>query len=280
MAAGSVGRHPRLNEALGAESGLRQVRKGARAGDHRADVYCVTGREEKDYRLLRRLAAGCASSLNPVEEPGLSVRCRSSTARAVKVLVDMKWISASAYASAVALAAAVLSQALDWRTGRAWFLLVWAILLLLVLVGLHSHPMRWPAWGLFAGFWGVVGAMWLIAVQVLYVADVLRQPAYGAWAAWPLAVVAISIVVACGLGLGNQTFPLLVDVLGILTAVALLAISVATWIPAPDAAHLAAGVAAVLYSLWALCLGVVFWGIGPAGAEAPRGSVAVPLTDR
>ena len=188
----------------------------------------------------------------------------------------MKWISASAYASAFALLAAVLSQALDWRTGRAWFLLVWSILLLFVLMGLFRHPMRWPAWGLFVGFWGLVGAVWLIAVQVLYVADVLRQPAYGAWAAWPLAVVAIWIAVACALGLGNDTFPVVVDVLGILTAVSLLAITIATWLVAPDTARLAAGVAGALYSLWALCLGVVFWGSAPrSGQPVRRASTAV-----
>lgn len=171
----------------------------------------------------------------------------------------MKWTSAAAYSSGAAILAALLSQALDWRIARAWFVLAWAILLLFVVVGLFGHPMRWPAWGLFVGFWAAVGAIWLIVVQALATADVLRQPEYAAWAAWPLAVLGLWMMLASGLGFGNGVFPRVVDALGILTGAVLFAISVATWVSAPNLARLAAGVAAVLYSLWVLCIGQVFW---------------------
>ena len=171
----------------------------------------------------------------------------------------MRWFTAAAWVSTLALAAAFVSQLLEWRTARAWFLLVWVILLFVLIVGLVIHPMRWPAWGLFVGFWGAVGALFLVVVQVLALADVLRQPAYGAWVAWPLAVVAVWILVPAALGWGNGTFPRRVDALGILTAVGLLALSVTFWMASPDAARLTAGSAAILYSVWALSLGIVFW---------------------
>ena len=171
----------------------------------------------------------------------------------------MRWITAAAWVSALALAAAAVSQLLEWRGARAWFVLVWVILLFVVITGLLRHPMRWPAWGLFIGFWGAVGALFLVVLQVLAVADVLRQPAYGAWVAWSLAVVAIWILIPSGLGWGNGSFPRAVDALGILAAAGLLALSVALWIAGSDPARLAAGVAAVLYSVWALSAGIVFW---------------------
>lgn len=122
--------------------------------------------------------------------------------------------------------------------------------------------MRWPAWGVFVGFWGAVGALFLVVVQILALADVLRQPAYGAWMAWPLAVVAIWILVPSVLGWDNGTFPRPVDALGILTAAALLALSLTSWMAAPEATLLTAGLTAVLYSLWALSAGIVFWRLG------------------
>ncbi len=79
----------------------------------------------------------------------------------------VRWISTFTYASAIALLAAVASQLLGGSAARSWFLLVWAILLLFVVIGLFGHPMRWPAWGLFVGFWGVVGALFLIVLQAL-----------------------------------------------------------------------------------------------------------------
>ena len=174
----------------------------------------------------------------------------------------MRWLSAAACVSGLALAVAALSQLLEWRTARAWFLLAWAILLFVVLAALLIHPMRWPAWGLFVGFWGAVCALFLVVLQVLAVAGVLRQPAYGEWVAWPLAVVAIWILVPSALGWGNGTVPRVVDAFGMLSAAGLLSLSAASWIAASDAARVAAGVAAILYSVWAVSLGIVFWRLG------------------
>ena len=171
----------------------------------------------------------------------------------------VRWISTFTYASAIALLAAVASQLLGGSAARSWFLLVWAILLLFVVIGLFGHPMRWPAWGLFVGFWGVVGALFLIVLQALALADVLREPAYGTWTAWPLAVVGIWILVASGLGFGNETYPRPVDGLGILTAIGLLAISVATWAAPHDALWSVGLVAVAAYCLWTGGVGAVLW---------------------
>ena len=91
----------------------------------------------------------------------------------------MRWTSALAFLSALALLGAIVSQAEGFTEVRAWFLLAWAILLLPVAISLMSHPMRGPAWGLFVGFWGVVGALWLIVLQALAVAGWLGGDAYG-----------------------------------------------------------------------------------------------------
>ena len=171
----------------------------------------------------------------------------------------MRWISTFTYASAIALLAAVTSQLLGWSAARSWFLLAWAVLLLFVVIGLFSHPMRWPAWGLFVGFWGAVGTLFLIVLQVLPLADVLRDPAYGAWTAWPLAMVGIWILVASSLGLGNETYPRPVDGLGILTAIGLLAISVVTWASLHDTIWSVGLAAAAAYCLWTGGLGAVLW---------------------
>jgi len=182
----------------------------------------------------------------------------------------LRWISAFTYASAVALLAAVVSEVLTWTTARSAFLLIWAILLLFVVIGLFIHPMRWPAWGLFVGFWGAVGAVWLLLLQFLATADVLRQPAYGDWAAWPLALLGIWSLVASGLGFGNQTFPRLVDGLGILTGIGLLALSVTVWIGLDNGTRPVAAAAAIAYVLYAVGLGMVFWTSASKGAEAGR----------
>jgi len=123
--------------------------------------------------------------------------------------------------------------------------------------------MRWPAWGVFVGFWGGVGAVVLIVVQVFALWDVLHGPAYGAWSAWPLAMVGLWILVASGLGYGGEGFPRVVDGLGILTGAGLLAISIGTWASGADAARVAAGVTVPAYCLWAFGLGTVFWRLTP-----------------
>jgi hypothetical protein len=144
---------------------------------------------------------------------------------------------------------------------RAWFLLGWAVLLLPVAIALFSHPMRWPSWGLFVGFWGVVGALWLIVLQVLAVTDLLAGEAYSGWTAWPLALLGIWLVVASGLGFGAERVPRWLAGLGLLAGAGLLAISISTWIDASDDITRAAGLfAAVAYVLWGLGQGWVVWG--------------------
>lgn len=173
----------------------------------------------------------------------------------------MRWTSLLTFLSVAALAGAVISQLAGWQPVRAWFLLAWAILLLPVAIALFSHPMRWPSWGLFVGFWGVVGVLWLIVLQILAVTGVLGGEALAGWTAWPLALVGIWLLVASGLGFGAERFPRWLDSLGLLAGVGLLAISVSIWIDAPDAATRAAGLfAGIAYVLWAFGLGWVLWG--------------------
>ena len=186
----------------------------------------------------------------------------------------MRWTSAFTYGSAVALLAALISQLFGWSGARAWFLLTWAVLLLPAAIGLFRHPMRWPAWGLFVGFWGVVGVLFLIVLQVLALWDVLRWPTYGAWAAWPLALIGLWILVASALGFGGEGFPRVVDGLGILTGLALLAISVGTWASGLDAARAAALVTVPAYCVWGFGLGMVYWGL----ARQPSGHKTIEQT--
>jgi hypothetical protein len=173
----------------------------------------------------------------------------------------MRGTSILTYLSAAALLGAAVSQLAGWTTARGWFLLAWAALLLPVAIGLFSHPMRVPAWGVFVGFWGTVGVLWLIVVQILAVAGSLSGAVYHEWAAWPVAVVGVWFLVASGLGFGAERFPRWVDSVGLLAGAGLVAISVFTWIGASTDAVRAVGLfAAVAYSLWAIGLGWVFWG--------------------
>jgi hypothetical protein len=173
----------------------------------------------------------------------------------------MRGTSILTYLSAAALLGAAVSQLAGWPSVRGWFLLAWAVLLLPVAIGLFSHPMRVPAWGLFVGFWGVVGVLWLVVVQIFAVAGSLGGEAYRAWAAWPLAVIGIWFLVACGLGFGAERFTRWVDGLGLLAGAGLLAISISTWIGASSDAVRAVGLfAAIAYCLWAVGLGWVYWG--------------------
>ena len=173
----------------------------------------------------------------------------------------MRWTSVLTYLSAVALLGAAVSQLAGWTTVRGWFLLAWAALLLPVAVGLFSHPMRGPAWGLFVGFWGVVGALWLIVLQLLVVAGVLGGEAYRDWAAWPVGLVGLWFFVASSFGFGAERFPRGVDAHGMLAGVGLLLISTATWTAAsPEMVRTAGFFAAIMYGLYAISLGWVFWG--------------------
>jgi hypothetical protein len=173
----------------------------------------------------------------------------------------MRGTSVLTFLSAAALLGAAVSQLAGLSAFRGWFLLAWAVLLLPVAIGLSSHPMRVPAWGLFVGFWGVVAVLWLSVIQIFAVAGSLGGEVYREWAAWPLALVGIWFLVASSLGFGGERFPRWVDLLGLLAGAGLVAISVSTWIGASSDAVRAVGLfAAVAYCLWAAGLGWVFWG--------------------
>ena len=173
----------------------------------------------------------------------------------------MRWTSLLTFLSVAALVGAVISQLAGEQSLRAWFLLAWAVLLLPVAIALFSHPMRGPSWGLFVGFWGAVGALWLIVLQIFAVTGALGGEALAGWTAWPLALVGLWLVVASGLGFGAERFPRWLDSLGLFAGAGLLAISISTWIDVSDDAKRAAGLfAAVAYVLWASGLGWVLWG--------------------
>jgi hypothetical protein len=173
----------------------------------------------------------------------------------------MRGTSILTYLSAAALLGAAISQLAGLPSVRGWFLLAWAALLLPVALGLFSHPMRTPAWGVFVGFWGVVGVLWLIVVQIVAVGGSLSGGAYRDWAAWPLAFLGTWFLVASGLGFGAERFPRWVDLLGLLAGAGLLALSVSTWIGASSDLIRAVGLfAAVAYCLWAVGIGWVYWG--------------------
>ncbi len=173
----------------------------------------------------------------------------------------MRGTSILTYLSAAALLAAAISQLAGLVSVRGWALLAWATLLLPVAIGLFSHPMRTPSWGVFVGFWGVVGVLWLIVVQIVAVAGSLGGEGYRDWAAWPLALMGAWFLVASGLGFGAERYPRWVDLLGQLAGAGLLALSVSTWIGASSNVVRAVGlVAAVAYCLWAVGLGWVYLG--------------------
>jgi hypothetical protein len=173
----------------------------------------------------------------------------------------MRGTSLLTYLSAAALLGAAISQLAGWPLVRDWFLLAWTALLLPVAIGLFSHPMRTPAWGVFVGFCGVVGVLWLIVVQIVAVAGSLSGEAYRDWAAWPLALLGTWFLVASGLGFGAERFPRWVDLLGLLAGAGLLALSVSTWVGASSDVIKPVGLlAAVVYCVWAVSLGWVYWG--------------------
>ena len=179
----------------------------------------------------------------------------------VVMSLGMRGTSILTYLSAAALLAAAISQLAGWPSLRGWFLLAWTALLLPVAIGLFSHPMRTPAWGVFVGFWGVGGVLWLIVVEIVAVAGSLSGEAYRDWAAWPLALVGTWFLVASGLGFGAERFPRWVDLLGLLAGAGLLALSVSTWVGASSDVIRAVGLfAAVAYCLWAVSIGWVYWG--------------------
>jgi hypothetical protein len=173
----------------------------------------------------------------------------------------MRWTSLLTYLSVVALLGAVTSQLAGWNSARDWFLLAWAVLLLPVSIGLASHPMRAPAWGVFVGFWGVVGAIWLIVIQIIVVVGWVSRGAAAEPSAWPLGLLGIWFLVASSLGFGAERFPRWIDVLGMLAGIGLIAISISTWVEVSGDVTRAEGLfAAAAYCLWAAGLGWVFRG--------------------
>lgn len=185
----------------------------------------------------------------------------------------MRWTSFFTYLSIVVLGGALASQAFGWTDGRGWFLMAWAVLLLPVSIGLFSHPMCAPAWGLFVGFWGTLAVVFLVVLQALVVADVVSTW----WTAWPLLVIGIWIVVASALGFSAEPFPAFLDALGVLAGAGMVAIGITTLV---DDSYLlkAAGIAAaVTYILWAAGLGWVFWSMQRASHRF-RGAAVEPRT--
>jgi hypothetical protein len=177
---------------------------------------------------------------------------------AVVMTRGMRWTGVLTYLSAVALLGAVISQLAGRPSVRVWFLLAWAALLLPVAMALFSHPMRGPAWGMFVGFFGLVGTVWLIVIQLFAVAGLLSGEAYRGWSAWPLALIGIWFLVASSLGFGAERFPRWVDGLGLLAGAGMLAISVSTW--TGMAAEVPGLFAAVAYAMWVAGFGWVCWG--------------------
>ena len=179
---------------------------------------------------------------------------------AVLMSRGMRWTAILTFLSAAALLGAVISQLVGLQTLRGWLLLAWAALLLPVAVALFSHPMRAPAWGLFVGFCGVVGVLWIIVLQVLAVSGVLDGEAATGWAAWPLALLGAWLLVASSLGFDAERFPRWVDVLGLFAGAGMFAISLVTWTDAEDAITAIGVFVVAAYCLWALGFGWVTWG--------------------
>src|SRR5438445_5793960 len=175
----------------------------------------------------------------------------------------LRWSSALALGSALALLGSLLSQYAGWIEGRDGLLLLWTVLLLAVAIALFMHPMRGPAWGLFVGFWGTVAVLWLIVLQALAAAGSLRGSAYSEWVAWPLVIVGIWILVASGTGFGEPPFGRVVDALGLLTGAGLVSISIATWSGAGDLSKTIAAAAAIVYCLWSVGLAWALWRYQP-----------------
>jgi hypothetical protein len=179
---------------------------------------------------------------------------------AVAMTRGMRWTAVLTYLSVLALVGGfVLGELAGWSAVNTWVPLVWAALLVPVAIALFSHPMRVPALGLFVGFWGVVGVLGLIAIQLVAGGSGLAGPASIGWlGSVPIGLVGIWLLVASSLGYGAERFPRWVDVLGLLS---LLAICITFLINPEDAPPAGLAVFAVVgYCLWALGFGWVLWG--------------------
>src|SRR2546425_3126594 len=142
---------------------------------------------------------------------------------------EVRWSTVLSYLSVAALLGAVAAQVAGSTTARDWCLLVWSVLLLAVAIGLSSHPMRGPAWGVFVGFWGVVGVLWLIVIQALAVAGVLEGASYTGWSSWPLALIGIWFLVASATGYGARPFGPSVDSLALGAGSAMIPTAAPPW---------------------------------------------------
>lgn len=163
---------------------------------------------------------------------------------------QVPWTTTLAFLSAVSLIGAVVSQYRGLTTVRGWLLLLWTVLLLAVAIRLLAHPMRKPAWGLFVGFWGVVGVLWLIVIQLFNLIGILNGGAYAGWAAWPIGFIGVWFVVASATGYGAEHFGAGCDSLGILTGVLFFGVTLATWIGATDVRLALLVVSAAAYAVW------------------------------
>jgi hypothetical protein len=189
----------------------------------------------------------------------------------------VRWSSVFSYLSAAVLVAAVVGRIAAWPAASVeWLLLAWAILLLPVGLVLFRHPMRYPAWGLFLGFWGFLGVLTLIVLQSLAVADVLREPSRSFAEAWPIAVFAVWLAVTSLLGAPDEVESGLssaVTWLGALTGLSLLASAITGIAQLHGAIRPAFFFAAVIYVFWAAALSGEIWAFVPGRrrpADAPR----------
>jgi hypothetical protein len=175
------------------------------------------------------------------------------------------WTTTLSYLSAICLIAALASQYWGSTTVRSWLLMIWSVLLLAVSIRLFAHPMRKPAWGLFVGFWGTVGVLWLIVIQLFNLVGILNGGAYSGWAGWPIGFIGVWFVVASATGYGAEPFGGAVDLLGIITGLLFFGVTLATWTSLSDVRLALLVVAAVSYAIW-------IGGLGRAFLELERGS--------
>src|SRR2546423_9828191 len=117
---------------------------------------------------------------------------------------EVRWSTVLSCLSVTALLGAVAAQVAGATAARDWCLLIWSALLLAVAIGCSSHPMRRPAWGLFVGFWGVVGVLWLGVIQGLAVVGVPCGAPSTWWAGGPPAFIGFWSLVASSTGFRAQ----------------------------------------------------------------------------
>lgn len=201
----------------------------------------------------------------------------------------MRWTASLIYVSALLLVAATVGRLFGWTGAlEAWLLLLWTVSLLPVAYALYRHPMRTPAWGLFIGFWGSLAILLLIVFQALGVASVMRGSTLTYAESWPLAVIALWILLTSLLGLAlsgdERDMPPLIDAGGILTGAALFAGSFAIWISWGAAIRPLFLLTAIAYVLWTVGMTSAIWDWGrpaprrQAAAEPEPAALPAPAT--